>query len=201
MRSGRFWTMMVLFQLVFGLTVFGLTRQYYIDERVHGVAGGQPVAGAQPVAPHPLDGDWAGGAGSGDLAGLISAFPGQTATLDPVELSRQADALFMEEQYAQAAHLYERALKGGSQDVNDYNSLGLTLFYLGRSQQALAVLDEGVVVDPAYQRIWLTLGFVNSQVGNEGAARRALTRAVELDPASDVGQSAAAMLANLAETP
>jgi len=52
-------------------------------------------------------------------------------------------------------------------------------------------------VDPTYQRIWLTLGFVNSQMGNTAEARTALGTAVQLGADTDVGKSAAKMLADL----
>lgn len=199
MRSARFWTLMVAFQIVFGLAIFALTRQYYLDPPgrpapKHTGAGQTdarqtPAAQAVPEWPEP-------DAGS-ELEDLISAFPGQTASQEPVELSRQADRFFNQQQYEQAAHLYEQSLAAGSKDVNDYNSLGLTLHYLGRSDEALAMLNEGIALDPSYQRIWLTLGFVNSQLGNAGPAREALTKAVQMDAESAVGQSAAEMLDQL----
>ncbi len=40
----------------------------------------------------------------------------------------------------------------------------------------------GLAVDPTHQRIWLTLGFVSSQLGNTEQARTALTTAIELGP-------------------
>jgi len=82
-------------------------------------------------------------------------------------------------------------------DVDTYNNLGLTLHYLGRSTEALDKLNEGVAVDPTYQRIWLTLGFVNRQLGNTGQARTALTTAVKMDADSEIGQSATKMLEEL----
>ena len=45
---------------------------------------------------------------------------------------------------------------------------------LYESGEALSRLDEGVAADPGNQRIWLTLGFVNSQLGNIDEARKAL---------------------------
>jgi Flp pilus assembly protein TadD len=71
------------------------------------------------------------------------------------------------------------------------------LHYLGRSTEALDILHKGVAVDSNYQRIWLTLGFVNKQLGNSEQARKALTTAVQLDPDTDVGKSAAKMLEGL----
>jgi tetratricopeptide (TPR) repeat protein len=109
----------------------------------------------------------------------------------------QADAFYTSGQYAKAADLYEQLLATGSNDVNTYNNLGITLYNLGRSDQALRILNEGVAVDSTYQRIWLTLGFVNSQLGNTGQARLALTTAVQMGADTEVGRTATEMLGNL----
>jgi Tfp pilus assembly protein PilF len=109
-------------------------------------------------------------------------------------MMRQADDLFGMQQYGKAAVLYQKVLDAGSKDANTYNNLGITLHYLGRPAEALQVLNEGVATDPSYQRIWLTLGFVNSQLGNTAQAREALTTAVQMDASTDVGQSATQML-------
>ena len=78
-----------------------------------------------------------------------------------------------------------------------YNNLGITLHYLGRSAEALQILNQGVTVDPNYQRIWLTLGFVSAQTGLAAEAQSALKTAVELGPDTEVGRSAADMLKGL----
>jgi Flp pilus assembly protein TadD len=180
----KFWVMLTVFQVVFGLTIFAVTRQYYIHDAEKIRAG----ATRQPAAEWPVQSE------ESDLANLISAFPGPAAVTDPVELSFQADEAFSNQQFNQAAQLYERLLLADPANADTYNNLGLTLHYLGRSSEALSVLNEGVAVDPGYQRIWLTLGFVSSQAGNLEQARSALTTAVEMDANTEVGQSAQHML-------
>ncbi len=100
-------------------------------------------------------------------------------------------------QYDRAADLYERLLVFGPNNVDTYNNLGITLHYLGRSAEALRKLNEGVAVDPTYQRIWPTLGFVNSHLGNTEQARTALTTAAKMGANNEVGQSAVRMLEDL----
>ena len=151
----RFWVMLAVFQVAFGLAVFAVTRQYYLPD-VEKVGAGPARHSTAPLPAQSAE---------GDLANLISAFPGPAVT-DPVELSFQADEAFGNQQFSQAAELYERLLLADPGNADTYNNLGLTLHYLGRSSEALSVLNEGVTVDPGYQRIWLTLGFVNVQVGN-----------------------------------
>lgn len=199
-RSARFWTLLVAFQIVFGFVVFGVTRQYYLEAGLRqGQARAGTLAGTAAGAPHPMPAVPAGNAGD-DLARLISALPGPggaTATGNPDQLAREGDRLFGQGQYPRAAELYASALAAGDTDVNTYNSLGLTLHYLGRSGEALQVLSEGVALDGSYQRIWLTLGFVHGQVGHVEQAREALERAWDIDPESEVGRSAADMLKQL----
>lgn len=187
--------MMAVFQLLFALGVFALTRAYYLDHASQSPSVASTPFGA--AAPHPMPPSMSSGDPRDDLESLISSFPGPSAGQDPAELSRQGDSYFGQQQYERAEQSYEQALRAGSQDVNDYNSLGLTLHYLGRSEEALAVLNEGIAVDSNYQRIWLTLGFVNSQLGNLQAAREALGTAVRMDPDNEIGRSAAEMLDQL----
>ncbi|MDT8319681.1 MAG: tetratricopeptide repeat protein [Xanthomonadales bacterium] len=186
-RSTSFWILMTVFQLIFGLTVFALTRQYYLEA--------QDERGSATVAAHPPVSGWPAPSDQDDLANLISA--GRPLSTDPDVLSAQADEFFGQAQYQNAAHLYEQALAAGGTDANTYNSLGLTLHYLGRSTEALNMLEQGIEVDPGYQRIWLTLGYVNSQLGNEAEARTALTTAVQMSADNEIGRSAASMLDNL----
>lgn len=194
-RNARFWIFMAAFQLLFALGVFVLTRAYYLDRTPQSPSVANTPFGA--AAPHPMPPAMSSGDPRDELESLISSFPGQSPNQDPAELSRQGDRYFGQQQYERAAQSYEQALRAGSQDVNDYNSLGLTLHYLGRSEEALAVLSEGIAVDSNYQRIWLTLGFVNSQLGDPQAAREALSTAVRMDPNNEIGRSAAEMLDKL----
>lgn len=53
------------------------------------------------------------------------------------------------------------------------------------------------MVDLAKQRLWLTPGFVNNHVGDTEKARTALQTAVDLGADTNVGQSAAKILAEL----
>ena len=185
-RNTNFWILMVLFQAAFGLAVFAATRQYYVHD-------------AQKATTHEMMTEQASAAWperkpDTGLDQLISTYSGQPISQDPLVTLSQADEFFSNGQYGKAAELYEQLLASGSGDANTYNNLGLTLHYLGRSEEALLVLNEGVALDSSYQRIWLTLGYVNSQLGNAAQARTALTTAVQMGVDSDVGQSAMKML-------
>lgn len=90
--------------------------------------------------------------------------------------------------------MYEQLLAFNPNNGEIHNNLGLTLHYLGRSSEALRRLNEGVAVDPDNQRTWLTLGYVNSALGNTGQARMALTKATQTGTDESIRQSAAQML-------
>jgi Flp pilus assembly protein TadD len=184
---------MILFQVVFGMAVFAVTRQYYIQDLDR--VGNDPAVTGHPSL------DWPDSSQESGTPDFVPVFPEQMMVQDPALKARQADELFTKQQYGDAAVLYEQLLAMDPSNVNTYNNLGITLHYLDRSAEALNILNEGVTVDSTYQRIWLTLGYVNSQLGNTEQARKALNTAVQLDAGSDVGQSAANMLENLPQEP
>jgi tetratricopeptide (TPR) repeat protein len=182
-RNAKFWITMTVFQVVFGLMVFSITREYYA--RDSNKAGADPTVKRQFIDP-------------AQFGASASSWP---IIEDPAEISRQADEYFANKQYDRAAGMYERLLVYTPNNADTYNNLGITLHYLGRSTEALRKLNEGVVVDPSYQRIWLTLGYVSSQLGQTEQARSALTTSVQLGADNEVGQSAARMLENLPVRP
>ena len=185
----KFWIPMTVFQIVFGLTIFTITRQYYIPDSDN--VSIEPTEISQPSFV------WPDGITETNPAQLNSSTFSQSTIEDPAEILRQADEYFTEKQYDKAAELYERLLVLSPNNVETYNNLGITLHYLGRSSEALHRLNEGVVVDPTHQRIWLTLGFVYSQVGSTEDARTALTTAAKIDADNEIGKSAVKMLENL----
>jgi len=186
-RDVKFWIWMTVFQISFGLVVFTITREYYMDDAAN-VSERPSTTNQAPLAPTD---------GISKFSQLSHSTLGESTSQDPVELSRQADQFFTNQQYDRAAALYERALALSPNNVSIQNELGLTLHYLGRSAEALRTLNEGVAADPKNQRIWLTLGFVNSQVGNIEQARTALTNATRIGTDESIRQSAMEMLKKL----
>lgn len=177
---------MTAFQVLFGLAVFAFTRDYYLQDTNNGSAHGLTLAA--PASGWPL------GVTETNIARLSAAADAPLNTQDPFELSRQADEFFANQQYARAAEAYEQLLALDPNAVDIYNNLGLTLQYLGRSAEALRWLNEGVALKPDHQRIWLTLGYVNNQVGNIEEARAALTTASQVGDDESIRQSAMRML-------
>ena len=189
-KSPKFWISMVVFQVVFGLALFSITRNYYIPESGYVSTGSAVQSQSSPILQ-----DQIGGSNSSLINS--STFSQSSASKDPDEIARQGDEFFANKEYELAAQRYEQLLELAPNNVDTYNNLGITLHYMGRSAEAVDRLNEGVAVDPGYQRIWLTLGYVNSQVGNIEQARTALTNALNMDANNDIGQSATKMLENL----
>lgn len=177
------------FQVLFGLVVFAFTRDHYRHEA--GIVRPQPTTVQQPATA------WTGAITASDITRLSSPPSNDLLIQDPVEISRQAEDYFASKQYDRAAVMYERLLAFSPNDGEIHNNLGLTLHYMGRSTEALERLNEGVAVDPDNQRTWLTLGYVNSQVGNTEQARAALTKAAEMGTDESIRQSAMKMLEGL----
>ena len=191
-RDKKFWTLLLVFQVFFGLAVFAVTREYYMPKEAAPRGHTLTAAPAAPAASA-----WSRGMTATDVARLTSPGIVESAPSDPAEIYRRAEEFFVARQYAEAAQLYEQLLAFSPDDAEIYNNLGLTLFYLGRPDEALARLDAGVAKDPGHQRIWLTLGYVNSQLGNIEEARAALTRATETGGNASISEAAEQMLAEL----
>lgn len=185
----KFWILMTVFQIVFGLTVFTITRHYYIQDPGNVSADSAEIR--QPAFV------WPDGQTEMNSALLNSSTFNQSSFEYPVESMRQADAYFTNKQYDKAAVLYERLLVFSPNNVDTYNNLGITLHYLGKSSEAILRLNEGLAIDPTHQRIWLTLGFVNSQTGNTVQARTALNQAAKINADNEIGESAIKMLEDL----
>jgi tetratricopeptide (TPR) repeat protein len=187
-HGARLWIPFAVFHVMFGLVVFNVTRFYYINDNVK--VSAEPTSTRQPTMIQDK--------GVSDIIQYLnSSNTTPTAIKNPAELSRQADQAFNDKQFSNALAYYEQLLALDPNNVGTYNNLGITLHYLGRSTEALEKLNKGAAIDPTFQRIWLTLGFVNSQTGNIKEARTTLSTAVQMDAENEVGQSAKQMLENL----
>jgi Flp pilus assembly protein TadD len=187
-RDAKFWAALAVFQVLFGLGVFAVTRDYYQQE--------PPKVRAHPGTTDRPASTWQG-ISETDISRLAPGAFTAAAPQDPAEISRQADQFFANRQYQSAANSYERLLTFDPKNAEILNNLGLTLHYLGRSDEALLKLNDGVAIDPQNQRIWLTLGYVNSQLGNTEQARTALTTATETGTDESIRRSAMQMLEGL----
>jgi tetratricopeptide (TPR) repeat protein len=182
-RKTGFWIGLAAFELLFGVAVFGVTRHYYLSRREPALpqAASRPFPMAFPQAGRPA-------------TSALPDSPVDVALESPDVISQRADERFAAGDYTAAAALYERLVALDPTNVALLNNLGITLHYIGRSDEAIQRLDAGLAIDSGHQRSWLTLGFINSQLGQREEAHTALVNAVRLGPRNDVGQSAARML-------
>ena len=187
--KGPTWLQTLSLLLVFGLIVFAVTRQMYLGD-----AQTVSASGSDTTAPSAMS--------QGDQLEINTALLESLLSLDsknkdPATMLRLADEYFANKQFAEAAELYGQlsALDPGNVEIQ--NNLGLTLHYINRSDEALAVLMKGSALDPNNQRIWLTLGYVNKELGNLDEAKLSLETASLIDSDNDVGRSAARMLTEL----
>ena len=180
----------MIFQTAFGVAVFAITRNFYI-------AGPEGVAGTVATSSEQAQ-EWTNQYLEDNSVMLDSLMSlSANSTQDPAEISRLGNRYFAERRYDKAAEQYERLLSFGPNNADVHNNLGITLHYLGKSDEALRVLNEGIILEPTNQRIWLTLGFVNKELGNIDAARTALTTATQVGVDNEVSKSAAGMLEDL----
>lgn len=188
-----FWILIALFQLAFGYVVFALTRDHYTQQAT--------VVSAHPSVINAPGTAWPNSISDKEVARLTATPAIIPDSQDPVEMSQQADLYFAGKDFAKAATLYERLIELDPSNAELYNNLGLTLHYLGRPDEALRTLNEGINADPGHQRIRLTQGFVNSQLGNIQQAREALAKAIELGSDDSIRESARQMLESLPPAP
>jgi tetratricopeptide (TPR) repeat protein len=186
--QGPTWLQTLALLAITSVIVFGVTREMYT-----GTATSVPAAGDSTAMPSTTSPDQL----VVDTAMLDSLLKLDTQQKDTETMSLLANQYFDNRQYEEAADLYGQLSALDPANVDILNNLGLTLQYIGRSDEALEVLTRGSRLDPGNQRIWLTLGFVNKSIGNTDAARSALQAAERIDPDSDVGKSASKMLAEL----
>jgi tetratricopeptide (TPR) repeat protein len=189
------WLIVALFQAFYGFAVFAVTRDYYHRHPIvprAGAPGGStaaPAAGSQRVP----------AGGLTETLGSDSAIPESLVRQDPVLLAQLGDERFAQRQFQEAIRIYRKVLEMKPEDVDTHNDLGLALHYAGDSEQALRVLKEGVEQDPKFQRIWLTLGFVQTQTAEKPEAEFALREAIKLDPDSDIAKEAKRLLSRLGQ--
>ena len=188
-RDPKISLVIAVFQVLYGMAVFGFTRNYYRQRPDS--SGSQPptIERSTNVSPSTLPRPVIPDPGS-------SAF-GSAPTQNPAEISRRADEYFAKKDYERAADFYAQLFRVAPNDVDTHNNLGLTLHYLNRSDDALRTLNEGIAIDPENQRIWLTLGYVHSQLGNLDKASKSLTNATLIGNDEAIRKSAMEMLRDL----
>lgn len=166
--------LLIAFMILYGVAVFAATRAYYSDS-----------------------GRVATPASSTQTSGLDGAPVSTPLSNDPRTLNEQADNYLTNRDYPNAIAAFRKLVSIAPDSAEGYNDLGLSLHYGGRSGEALVVLQKGLMVDANNQRVWLTRGFVEYQLGELEAAKQSLTRAVELGADNEIAAEAQRFLERL----
>jgi tetratricopeptide (TPR) repeat protein len=131
-RDSKFWLSMSVFQVLFALAVFMITREYYASDVNEVVSQPPTMSQSEPAWPNSIS--------QADIDRLSLPKLGDLAPQDPSEIYRQANEFFANRRYDRAAVYYERLLEFSPNDAEIHNNLGITLHYLGRSSEALEQL-------------------------------------------------------------
>lgn len=210
-RRVMLWSGFVAFQVVYGVVVFLAARELYEDQSAKTDYARAQYQGASRQAPHPIPAGMPRTSGLAALPGseritvedaerLVAGSTGEkfpASSAGPKELASAADRHFAKGLYQQAATEYARILAMAPENVDIHNNLGLTLHYVGRSEEAIDILKKGIAIGGNHQRIWLTLGFVQSGMGDVDAARSSLSIAAKMDPDSRIGLEAKRLMGEL----
>ncbi|MBI5047894.1 MAG: tetratricopeptide repeat protein [Deltaproteobacteria bacterium] len=114
---------------------------------------------------------------------------------DAKAFAEVGDIYFDQQKFVEAIEYYKKAIALDKEDIDSYNDIGLSYHYIGKSDEGLKYVEEGIKRNPVYQRVWLTKGFILAVTGNITDAKSAWEKAYSLDPNSDIGRSAASFLA------
>lgn len=107
--------------------------------------------------------------------------------------------LLDERDFAEARKAYRAVLDAGlTGDDAIYSNLALAAYRMGRRDEALAVLQDGLTRAPASARLHLRAGRLLDEAGRRGEAEREYRRAIELYGASPEAAPAREALARLA---
>ena len=184
--DARFWAAQIVFQVIFGLAIFGITRAIYVKDLSPPTVRSEsaPSVRSQARAPAPAP----------------APQPAPSLSLsqeDPVRLGELADEWFGIGDYARAAEAYASLAHLDPTNPEHYNNLGISQHYLGQPQEALATLRKGTGYADDYPRLWLTLGFVQARQGLYDDARASFGQAIGIAPESDIAAEAQRMLQQL----
>ncbi|MBS1828642.1 MAG: tetratricopeptide repeat protein [Acidobacteria bacterium] len=111
------------------------------------------------------------------------------------------EVFLKEEQYAEASQWFARAVEKMPEDVETLLGYGRALALSGKLSEAEAVLEQAVKAAPKDARVQLQLSRLYFQMGDEGRARAAAVRSVEMREAAPVADTVPAGLRSRGGTP
>ena len=177
---------LVIMQVLFGASVFILTKAYYE----------QPLATSASLSNERQR--LARGSATANAAAAAPRIPATMFTSnDPTELQRVAGQQFQNQDFSGAAATYERLLALDANDPDMLNNYALVLHYLKRSDEAQQHLQQALSLSPRHQRSWLTIGFVHKGGNRIAQAKQAFEQVLAIDANNSMATEARRLLATL----
>jgi tetratricopeptide (TPR) repeat protein len=84
---------------------------------------------------------------------------------------------------------YREALATDSTLVSAWNNMGIALFRLGRTRDALEAYENAAKLDPANADIFFNMGLAHYKLGEIASARRAFAQALKVNPQHTLARS------------
>lgn len=91
--------------------------------------------------------------------------------------------------YALAVSYYREAIAKDSSIPSAWNNMGIALFKLGRTGEALEAYEIAAKLDVSNADIYFNMGLAHYKLGDLVAARKAFARALELNPQHSIARS------------
>ena len=105
---------------------------------------------------------------------------------------------FDAERFPEAIQWYEAAFALNPNDPNVSTDLGVSYYYLGQPDQALAAFERSLKIDPKHTKTWLNLGVVRAFGKQDLAgAVAAWEEVIRIAPDSQEGQTARRFVDNM----
>lgn len=111
-----------------------------------------------------------------------------------------ADVYFELRRFDEAANYYKKVIEIKPDNPDAYKEAGLALHYMGKSNEGIKYIEEGLKKNPYHQKMWLTKGFILAHgIGDMKAAASAWEKTRTLDPESQAGRAATEYLAQISQ--
>jgi Flp pilus assembly protein TadD len=125
---------------------------------------------------------------------LMTAFNDPTNSMGEVTARNLGNALFEEKKYEEAASWYKTSVSRNKGYPDAYLGLADSLSALGKNDEAVVTLQEGLKEVPQYPSLMLSLGKAYLDAGRFKEARSELEEVAKRDPVGESGKKATELL-------
>jgi protein O-GlcNAc transferase len=125
---------------------------------------------------------------------LMTAYNDPTNSMGEVTARNLGHAFFEEKKYEDAVSWYRTSVNRNKGYPDAYEGLSDSLSGLGRHDEAIATLQEGLKEIPDYPSLKLSLGHAYLEAGRFKEARSELEEVAKKDPVGEFGKKASELL-------